>query len=328
MSQDKGEFCFRTSDILEEAYLISDEISESEESCYSKRLHLDNSFDLEKTTNVASENTDCNSSEEDNTAFYPSDLESNCGDLGGDHSDHELSDMGGFYPSDYDEDDGQCGNNYLTNPNHETLLPKNCVTDDERSYLGAVMQSKCCSKNCMLTISGLNLITARRKVLSLDSNGLRQWLVDKLQDFSYRSEIGKLQTRYSIAGVEVCPQAWCTIHSISQQRMSRALKLVSSGEVLIEHGNKDKQKVSQKSNMARIWMDRYFNLIGDKMPHNSQIHLPSWETRKDIFMRYQADMQRQQIPESSIVVLSTFYKMWTDDFTHVVIPEVCIAMYV
>lgn len=28
--------------------------------------------------------------------------------------------------------------------------------------------------------------------------------------------------------------------------------------------------------------EEIFHLIGDKMPNNNQVHLPSWETQKDI----------------------------------------------
>ena len=69
-------------------------------------------------------------------------------------------------------------------------------------------------------------------------------------------------------------------------------------------------------------MERYFHLIGDKMPHNNQIHLPSWETQKNIYERYISDMQDQEIPDKERVAISTFYRIWTTDFANVVIPEV------
>ena len=56
------------------------------------------------------------------------------------------------------------------------------------------------------------------------------------------------------------------------------------------------------------------------MPHNSQIHLPSWETQKDVHVRYTEDMNK---PPSEIVSLSMFYKIWSDSFSNVVMPEVC-----
>ena len=50
-------------------------------------------------------------------------------------------------------------------------------------------------------------------------------------------------------------------------------------------------------------MTRYFHLVGEKIPHKDQIHLPSWESQKDI---YKSDMQLQQIPKIEMVALSSF----------------------
>ena len=40
------------------------------------------------------------------------------------------------------------------------------------------------------------------------------------------------------------------------------------------------------------------------------------------YTRYKSDMELQQIPESEMVALSSFYRIWTDEFSNVVIPEV------
>ena len=97
------------------------------------------------------------------------------------------------------------------------------------------------------------------------------------------------------------------------------------GQVTTEHGNKGKKRCNSKSSGAKAWMHRYFHLVGDKMPHVDQIHLPSWETQKDVFSRYESDMTQQSIPASDIVSLSTFYRIWSEYFPQVVIPEVCLT---
>ena len=51
-------------------------------------------------------------------------------------------------------------------------------------------------------------------------------------------------------------------------------------------------------------MERYFHLIGDKMPNSSQIHLPSWEVQKDIYARYCQDKQIRGIPEDEVAGIS------------------------
>ena len=39
-------------------------------------------------------------------------------------------------------------------------------------------------------------------------------------------------------------------------------------------------------------------------------------------MSYKSDMELQQIPENEMVALSSFYRIWADEFPDVVIPEV------
>ena len=106
-------------------------------------------------------------------------------------------------------------------------------------------------------------------------------------------------------------------------RLLHLLKSVSQGVMVAEHGNKGRRKSNTKSANAKARMTKYFNLVGDKMPHNSQIHLPSWETQKDVHLRYTEDMTVQGIPATEIVSLSMFYKIWADEFSNVVIPQVC-----
>ena len=75
-------------------------------------------------------------------------------------------------------------------------------------------------------------------------------------------------------------------------------------------------------------MSRYFKLIGDKMPTNGQIHLPSRDTQKNIYARYKDDMNWQKLEDGDIISLSMFYKIWQEDFSHVVIPEVYIIFII
>lgn len=58
------------------------------------------------------------------------------------------------------------------------------------------------------------------------------------------------------------------------------------------------------------------------MPHNNKIHLPSWDSQKFVYGRYKDDMFVQGYKESEIASLRTFYRLWREEFSHVVIPEV------
>ena len=58
------------------------------------------------------------------------------------------------------------------------------------------------------------------------------------------------------------------------------------------------------------------------MPHNNQIHLPSWDSQKYVYERYKEDMSLQGYDENDIVSLRSFYRLWSENFHNVVIPEV------
>jgi len=55
-------------------------------------------------------------------------------------------------------------------------------------------------------------------------------------------------------------------------------------------------------------MKRYFYLVGDKMPDKDQIHLPCWETHKDIYYRYCNDVNPEANGEK-VLKISMFYKV-------------------
>ena len=195
-------------------------------------------------------------------------------------------------------------------------------SDDERESVATILITRCCKRNCLLHLTAYNVMTARRRFFSFGTNAQRQWVIDRLHENSYGIEKGSITTKYFIAGDEVCQVAWCAVYSISKKRITRMLKSASLGYITAEHGNKGKKRSKMKTQNVTAWMERYFHLVGDKMPHKDQIHLPSWETQKDVYSRYCADMAEQHISENELVSLSMFYKIWNDKFSNVVIPEV------
>jgi len=98
---------------------------------------------------------------------------------------------------------------------------------------------------------------------------------------------------------------------------------VLDGNVTAEHGNKGTQKPSEKLKNAKIWMSEYCKMVGDKMPPNDQVHLPSYESRKAVYELYKEEMKAQLGEDSNqIIAMTTFYKMWKTDFSFVKIPKV------
>ena len=91
------------------------------------------------------------------------------------------------------------------------------------------------------------------------------------------------KTKFMVTGCEMCHRAWCLVHGISERCLTCVKKEVGKRQMLLEHGNMGIKKPFIRKDTAQTWMTKYFNLIGDKMPHNNQIHLPSWNTQKDIY---------------------------------------------
>ncbi len=201
-------------------------------------------------------------------------------------------------------------------------------SESERELVGSLLVSKCCHRQCLLHLTALDVMAARRRYYSLKVNEQRQWLMDRILENSHEQEKGKRQVKFSLSGFEICQASWSRLYGVSSRRLSRLVKSVSDGVLVAEHGNKGRRRSNTKSNSAKAWMTKYFHLVGDKMPHNSQIHLPSWETQKDVYMRYTEDMTIQGIPAVEIVSLSMFYKIWAESFSNVVIPQVCLELYI
>ena len=158
----------------------------------------------------------------------------------------------------------------------------------------------------------------------------KQYLFTKLRENSSEAyhQAGKIETKFYIAGKEICSVSWSKIYSLSLRTLTRMLKDIYFGENHVAHGNQGRKRVNTKKESVAAWMERYFTLIGDKMPDSKQIHLPSWKTQKDIHAHYCQDMQLCGIEQEEISGISTFYKIWTEQFAHVVIPEVFSLFYV
>ena len=174
--------------------------------------------------------------------------------------------------------------------NEQPSVSKTTGSEDsaELEDVGKTLVSKCsCEHNCLRHLSAHDLLSARRKFRALGVTEQRQWLTDKVNESSRITELQTIETKFVIAGRNVCEFAWCKAHGVSEKRIGRVKKSVKEGQVFVEHGNKGVRRPSVRAETAKAWMTRYFHLVGDKMPHNSQIHLPSWETQKDVFFAVQ-----------------------------------------
>ena len=192
-----------------------------------------------------------------------------------------------------------------------------------------ILIKSCCSQQCLQNLTANEILKLYTQFKVLSSVQQRQWLVDKLNENTCCSTSSQNdETTYIVSGKVVCKAAWCQVLQISPKRVSLALKVVKQGQISsLEHGNKGKKRPAVKTEDAHAWMEKYFNLLGDHMPHIDQIHLPSWDSQKFVYQRYRDDMLLQGCEEEEVVSLRTFYRLWRDEFPKVVIPEVSNMCY-
>jgi hypothetical protein len=156
--------------------------------------------------------------------------------------------------------------------------------ESELQGIGNILTGRCCDKLCVRKITVNDILLCRNKFCVMSTVEQRQWLADKIVE---NSDKVKWQTKFMVAGVVVCEKSFCEVHNISPRRFQRIRAEMSQGQLnCLEHGNMGKKKTTTRSNEAKTWMDRYFNLIGDKLPDKLKIHLPSWDSQKNIYERY------------------------------------------
>ena len=224
------------------------------------------------------------------------------------------------YANDIHASDSSVSDNEVVNTDTEVVNTRTEV-GEELTKIGNILISPCCDKFCLRHLTAMDVIDCKSEMAHCETAADRKkWLFSKLADNSSESSKGMALTKYFVAGKEICTSAWCHVFSVSRctlQRMQQRLTDVDR----MEHGNAGKKRQNTKTEAAIAWMERYFNLIGDKMPDKDQIHLPCWENQKDIYYRYRTDLE-QRGNQGEILGISMFYKVWGDSFSKVVIPEV------
>ena len=190
----------------------------------------------------------------------------------------------------------------------------------ELKTVGNILVSFCCKKYCLRHLTVMDAINSRKEMfLNKNKADQKRWLHQKLTDSSSQSNTdGTIDTTYSVAGKKVCPMAWCKVYSLSERTLRRLHRKITFCDSL-SHGNSGKKRQNTLTETTAAWMGRYFFLVGDKMPDKNQVHLPCWETRKDVYHRYCSDMQSTT---GNVLQLSMFYKLWKRKFSNVMIPEV------
>lgn len=182
------------------------------------------------------------------------------------------------------------------------------------------MNRKCCASktvSCFKKLSQLDIELARDEYLCGNETQQNQFVLDYLRRNKKHSDNSVL---YSIAGQEVCELAWRLAYGIRRNRFKRLFDKFTDGVMQAEHGRLGMQQSSSSSLRMTSWMRVFFAKVGDKMPMNDNIHLPSCLTKIDVY-----NIAMDELNQGSMnfcVSLSNFYSIWAKHFPEVKIPEV------
>lgn len=95
--------------------------------------------------------------------------------------------------------------------------------------IAPILISDCCTQECLLNLTASEVLKLREKLKSLDSSHQRQWITDRL----YEHSGSMVETKFTVAGKEVCKMAWCRVLDVSIKRVSQYMKSINSGQVRI-----------------------------------------------------------------------------------------------
>ena len=102
-------------------------------------------------------------------------------------------------------------------------LPEQSLSNKQEAVANILM-SKCCSKECLLFLSGHVVLTPRKRVCPLNRSAVWQWLTDEVSESSHYAN-GKLETKFGIGGIEVCRMAFCQVYSLNSKMFLVQLNL-------------------------------------------------------------------------------------------------------
>ena len=96
---------------------------------------------------------------------------------------------------------------------------------EELSKIGNILISTCCDRFCLRHLTATDVMDCKRELVQCKTTTDRKkWLLAKLSNNSSELSNRVVQTKYFVAGKEICSSAWCRIFSISRRTLQRMLK--------------------------------------------------------------------------------------------------------
>ena len=181
-----------------------------------------------------------------------------------------------------------------------------------------VMSLYGCGDKCAQSVHHLteaDVWTTYNRFTSLSNHRQRQWVLDFLHSNTSKDS---METAFFIAGKRVCLVVWLAALGLSKSRYYDVRKLFNSGVLFLERLASPKTH-QPKSLDAIAWMHNYFNTVGDHMPDRMAVHLPSFLTSAQVYIRMKEDLEARG---QKTICPSHFYNLWQTEFPHVTIPKV------
>ena len=209
----------------------------------------------------------------------------------------------------------------ISEPREPPTKKKKVLCSSSLSSLD-MLSSSCCEKRCVAHFTLAEIENAKERFSSRNQKEKNQFL----DSFHVSTGIDSSKMGINILeGKQLCTQAFVSILQISDKRYYRMRRVFLEGSVKYCRKQSVRSK-TMKVLEAKAWMSRFFNQIGDHMPHIQQIHLPHFLTKGDIYLRMKRELEEQGILSTSIVSKSHFYSLWKTAFKNVVIPEVTLRL--
>ena len=191
------------------------------------------------------------------------------------------------------------------------------------SATGRTPSPRCCQRNCLSYFSPYSLQEMKSAFQLKSNRDQRQFVLDLLSISTPRDADSHRLMRHlqlSLMGRDVCKTAFTQALGMSKRRLREVERVYMSGGVEIPRTQLRSSLLSTKHTNAVAWMNRYFNLIGDKMPHINQIHLPHFLSKKTVYELMVQELKCAGV--SDVVSLSHFYAIWDSEFKTCTIPKV------
>ena len=181
-----------------------------------------------------------------------------------------------------------------------------------------VIHKSCCNQNCFHTLSIAEIEEVRSSYYARNETQQAQYVVDYLRQHSNMRH-GQWQTLFTIAGKTVCKTCWRLAMGIKRSRFVTLLKKFEDGVVQVEHGRSGMQYQQQQTITVVSWMRAFFNKLGDRLPMQDSIHLPSCLTKREVYLLAKEDLTQAGL---ACCGHATFFALWKDHFPTVTIPQV------